>query len=69
VVVSGMKGEAFYGHLKNPKGVVLDAKMVLIPLAADLWATETILSIQNLTAARRTALDQAVNAITLTTDK
>jgi hypothetical protein len=68
-VVSGMKGEAFYGQLKNPKGLVLDAKMVLIPLAADLWATKTILSIQNLTAARRAELVQAVKAITLTTDK
>ncbi len=41
--ISGRKGTAFYGQMKNDKGVPLDVKLVIIRFEADLWATETLL--------------------------
>jgi hypothetical protein len=68
-VISGRKGEAFYGQMNNANGLLLDVKMVIIPLEPDLWATETILSSQKLTAAQTAALNQAVRGVALTGGK
>jgi hypothetical protein len=65
--ISGRKGAAFYAQMKNASGAVLDVKMVIIPLAPALWATETLLSSQQLSAAQAAALKQAVNGIAVTT--
>jgi hypothetical protein len=67
--ISGRKGTAFYGQTKNDKGVPLDVKVVIIPLEADLWATETLLISQGLDAAQTASLNQAVNGIALTSGK
>lgn len=67
--ISGRKGTAFYGQMKNDKGVPLDVKLVIIPLEADLWATETLLTSQGLNAAQTASLNQAVNGIALTSGK
>lgn len=64
--ISGHNGTAFFGQMKNDKGVLLDVKMMIIPLEQDLWATETLLTSQNLTSAQVEALHQAVGGITLT---
>jgi hypothetical protein len=67
--ISGRKGTAFYGQMKNDKGTLLDVKLVIIPLEPDLWATETLLSSQGLIAAQAASLNQAVNGIALTDGK
>jgi len=67
--ISGRKGTAFYGQMKNDSGALLDVKLVIIPLESDLWATETLLMSQRLNAAQTSALNQAVTAIALTNGK
>jgi hypothetical protein len=67
--LSGKKGEAFYGLMKNDKGLLLDVKMIIIPLGSDLWATETILTAKGLSDAQRKSLDQAVRGVKLSTVK
>jgi hypothetical protein len=67
--ISGRKGTAFYGQMKNDKGVPLDVKLVIIPLEADLWATETLLISQGLDAAQTASLNQTVKGIALTSGK
>jgi hypothetical protein len=64
--VSGKKGTAFYGQMKNDKGTLLDVKMVIIPVGPSLWATETILTSQGLDAAQLAALKQATSGIAIT---
>jgi hypothetical protein len=64
--ISGLKGTAFYGQMKNDKGTLLDVKMVIIPLGPSLWATETLLSSQGLTAAQAASLNAAVRGIAVT---
>jgi len=66
IVISGMKGEAFYGNMTNDKGTLLDVKMVIIPLGPSLWATESILTSQGLDAAQLAALKQAVGGVAIT---
>jgi hypothetical protein len=63
ITISGMKGMAYYAQMKNANGTVLDVKMNIIPLGPALWATETLLSAQGLTAAQIAGLNQAVKAI------
>ena len=67
--ISGRKGTAFYGQMKNANGLPLDVKLVIIPLEADLWATETLLTSQGLDAAQTASLNQAVKGIALTGGK
>jgi hypothetical protein len=64
--VSGRSGTAFFGQMKNDKGTLLDVKMIIIPLAPDLWATETLLTSQNLSSAQTEELNQAVRGVALT---
>jgi hypothetical protein len=64
--ISGHNGTAFFGKMTNDKGVVLDVKMMIIPLEQDLWATATLLTSQNLTSAQVEVLHQAVNGVALT---
>ncbi len=64
--VSGKKGEVFFGQMKNASGILLDVKMIIIPLEPDLWATETLLISQQINAAQTAALNQAVRGVTLT---
>jgi hypothetical protein len=64
--VSGRNGTAFLGHMKNDKGTLLDVRMMIIPLEPDLWATETLLTSQNLSGAQTDELNQAVRGVTLT---
>ena len=63
--ISGRKGTAFYGQMKNANGLLLDVKLVIIPLEADLWATETQLITKNLNAAQSATLAQAVRGVGL----
>ena len=67
--ISGKKGTAFYGQMKNANGLLLDVKLVIIPLERDLWATETLLISQGLDAVQTASLNQAVNGIALTAGK
>lgn len=64
--ISGRNGTAFLGQMKNDKGTLLEVKMMIIPLEPDLWATETLLTSQNLNSAQVEALHTAVNGVTLT---
>ncbi|HEX5210493.1 MAG TPA: hypothetical protein VFW22_02005 [Pseudolabrys sp.] len=64
--ISGHNGTAFLGQMKNDKGTLLDVKMVIIPLEPDLWATETLLTSQNLSGTQTDALNEAVRGVTLT---
>ncbi len=64
--ISGHSGTAFFGQMKNDKGTLLDVKMMIIPLEPDLWATETLLTSQNLTSSQVEALHRAVNGVSLT---
>jgi hypothetical protein len=63
--ISGHSGTAFIGKMHNDKGTLLDVKMMIIPLEPDLWATETLLTSQNLSSAQVEALHQAVNGVSL----
>ena len=67
--ISGRDGTAFFGQMKNDKGTLLDVKMMIIPLEADLWATETLLTSQGLTSAQTDALNETVRGVTLTAIK
>jgi hypothetical protein len=67
--LSGRKGEAFYGQMKNANSLLLDVKRVVIPLEPDLWVTETIMSSQGLTAAQTASLNQAMHWVGLTSGK
>ena len=64
--ISGRNGTAFFGKMTNDKGTLLDVKMMIIPLEPDLWATETLLTSQNLDGAQTDALNDAVRGVTLT---
>lgn len=64
--ISGHSGTTFIGKMHNDKGTLLDVKMVIIPLEPDLWATETLLTSQNLTSAQVEALHTAVDGVSLT---
>jgi hypothetical protein len=66
IAVSGKKGTAFYGQMKNDKGTLLDVKMVIIPIGPSLWATESILTSQRLDAAQLAALKQGVSGVAIT---
>jgi hypothetical protein len=52
--------------MKNDKGTLLEVRMMIIPLEPDLWATETLLTSQNLSGAQTDELNQAVRGVTLT---
>jgi hypothetical protein len=67
IAISGMNGQAFYGKMTNEKGTPLDVKMVIIPLGPSLWATQTILTTQGLTAAQIASLKQATSGISIAT--
>ena len=64
--LSGITGETFYGQMTNDRGVVLQVKMTIIPMAVEVAATQTILTTPNMSAAQRGALDQALRTISLT---
>jgi len=63
--ISGRDGTAFIGQMKNDKGTLLDVRMMIIPLEPDLWATETLLTSQNLNSTQVDALKEAVNGVSL----
>ncbi len=65
-ILSGITGETFYGEMTNDRGTLLQVKMVIIPMAIEVAATQTILTTANMSAAQRTALDQALRGISLT---
>jgi hypothetical protein len=67
--LSDRKGEGFYGQMKNANGLLMDVKRLVIPLEPDLWASETIMSSQGLTAAQTASLNQAVHWVGLTSSK
>jgi hypothetical protein len=64
--LSGLEGEAFYAVMKNPRGVELDVKMVLVPLESDLWGVEMTMTPKYAGAGARTQMNQMVGRITLT---
>ncbi len=64
-VISGFGGQTFFAQMTNDKGTPLDVKMAIIPLAQDLWATETQLITKNLNAAQSATLAQAVRGVGL----
>ena len=64
-VISGFGGQTFFGQMTNDKGTPLDVKMAIIPLAQDLWATETQLITKNLNAEQSAALAAAVRGVGL----
>ena len=64
--ISGHSVTTFIGKMHNDKGTLLDVKMVIVPLEPDLWATETLLTSQNLTSAQVEALHTAVDGVSLT---
>ncbi len=64
-IISGYGGQTFFAQMTNDKGTPLDVKMAIIPLAQDLWATETQLVSKNLNAAQSATLAQAVRGVGL----
>jgi hypothetical protein len=63
--ISGRPGRAFYGTMLVPSGNELAAKIVIIPLATDVFATATTLAAKGLTQAHQRSLDQAFKGIEL----
>ncbi len=64
-IISGYGGQTFFAQMTNDKGTPLDVKMAIIPLAQDLWATETQMTTKNLNAAQSATLAQAVRGVGL----
>lgn len=64
-VISGYGGQTFFAEMTNNKGTPLDVKMAIIPLAQNLWATETQLISKNLNAEQSAALAAAVRGVGL----
>jgi hypothetical protein len=64
-IISGYGGQTFFAQMTNDKGTPLDVKMAIIPLAQDLWATETQLISKNLNAEQSATLVAAVRGVGL----
>jgi len=64
-VISGYGGQTFFAEMTNDKGTPLDVKMAIIPLAQNLWATETQLISKNLNAEQSATLAAAVRGVGL----
>ena len=64
-VIAGYGGQTFYAQMTNDKGTPLDVKMAIIPLAQNLWATETQLISKNLNAEQSATLAAAVRGVAL----
>jgi hypothetical protein len=64
-VISGYGGQTFFAQMTNDKGTPLDVKMAIVPLAQDLWATETQLISRNLNAEQSETLAAAVRGVGL----
>jgi len=64
-VISDYGGQTFFAQMVNDKGTPLDVKMAIIPLAQDLWATETQLISKNLNAEQTATLAAPVRGVGL----
>jgi hypothetical protein len=64
-VISGYGGQSFFAQMTNDKGTQLDVKMAIVPLAQDVWATETQLISKNLNAEQSATLAVAVRGVGL----
>lgn len=63
--ISGKPGTAFFGVMTNATGTELDTKIMIVPLAADAWATLTTIGLRSLTPAQQESLNRQVNSIAL----
>jgi hypothetical protein len=64
-VISGYGGQTFFAQMTNDKVTQLDVKMAIVPLAQDVWATETQLISKNLNAEQSATLAAAVRGVGL----
>ena len=66
--ISERNGTAFFGELREKRGLARKAKIVLVRLAPDAWAQEWIVTQAGMNSVERQALERAVAGITLASE-
>ena len=64
--IGGIKAEAYYSKTTNTKNLNVLFKLMIVKVAKTYVATETIITLSDLSAAQQQSLDAVVKGITLT---